>query len=408
MTDQALPTIDDIRAAAARMGDAIMRTPCLPSLTLSRIAGCDLFLKFENLQFVASFKERGALNKLLTLTPDERKAGVIAMSAGNHAQGVAYHAARLGIPATIVMPRGTPMTKIGRTREHGAIVIVDGATFEEATAIAADQARAFGLTLIHPFDDAQVIAGQGTVGLEMLEQAPEIDTIVVPIGGGGLIAGIATAVKALAPHVDVVGVQALAYPSMLLALAGEGDVTTAGPTIAEGIAVKKAGTLTREVVRQHIRDILLVDEGAIEQAVALLQSVEKTVVEGAGAAALAAVLSHPERFAGRKVGIPLTGGNIDSRMFASVIMRDLVRSSQLMRFDVPISDRPRALAEIATALANEGANIVDVSHERLSLALNPKGAALDIVVELTDAAHGEAVIVALQAQGFDACVKRAG
>jgi threonine dehydratase len=242
----------------------------------------------------------------------------------------------------------------------------------------------------------------------MLEQAPEIDTIVVPIGGGGLIAGIATAVKALAPHVDVVGVQALAYPSMLLALAGEGDVTTAGPTIAEGIAVKKAGTLTREVVRQHIRDILLVDEGAIEQAVALLQSVEKTVVEGAGAAALAAVLSHPERFAGRKVGIPLTGGNIDSRMFASVIMRDLVRSSQLMRFDVPISDRPRALAEIATALANEGANIVDVSHERLSLALNPKGAALDIVVELTDAAHGEAVIVALQAQGFDACVKRAG
>ena len=408
MSDQALPTIDDIRTAAARMGEAIMRTTCLPSLTLSRIAGCALFLKFENLQFVASFKERGALNKLLTLTPEQRKAGVVAMSAGNHAQGVAYHAARLGVPATIVMPKSTPLTKISRTREHGAIVIVDGASFEEATAIVENQARAFGLTLIHPFDDAHVIAGQGTVGLEMLEQSPDIDTIVVPIGGGGLISGMAIGAAALAPHVEVVGVQALAYPSMLLALAGEGDVTATGPTIAEGIAVKKAGTLTREIVRQHVRDILLVEESAIEQAVALLQSVEKTVVEGAGAAALAAILSHPDRFAGRKVGIPLTGGNIDARMFASVILRDLVRSGQLMRFDVPISDRPGALAEIAAALATEGANIVDVSHERLSLALNPKGAALDFVVELNDAAHGEAVIAALQAQGFDAVAKPPG
>ena len=408
MTNQGLPTITDIRAAAARMGDAIMRTPCLPSRTLSRIAGCELFLKFENLQFVASFKERGALNKLLLLQPEERAAGVIAMSAGNHAQGVAYHAARLGIPANIVMPQGTPLTKISRTREHGARVIVEGANFEEAVEVVQRHARALGLTLIHPFDDADVIAGQGTVCLELLEQVSDLDMIVVPIGGGGLISGMAIVARALSPRIKIIGVQTAAYPSMKRALAGEDRIEKAGPTIAEGIAVKEAGRLTREIAYAYVDDILLVEESAIEQAIALLQSVEKTVVEGAGAAGLAAVLSHPERFAGSRVGIPLTGGNIDSRMLASVILRDLVRSGQLMRFDVPISDQPGALATLAAALASEGANIVDVSHERMSLALNPKGAALDVTVELQDAAHGEAVIAALQAQGFDACVKPVG
>lgn len=405
MMFQQAPTMDDIYAAANRLEGAIMRTPCLSSLTLSQITGCKLWLKFENLQFTASFKERGALNKLLCLGSREQPAGVCAMSAGNHAQGLAYHAARLGIPATIVMPRGTPITKIVRTREHGARVEVAGANLSEALTIANSIAEAEHLTFIHPFDDGEVIAGQGTLGLEIVREIESLDVIVVPIGGGGLISGIAIAAKAYNPNIKVIGVQTRTYPSMVRALAGEPPVVADGMTIAEGIAVKTAGTLTREIVSGHVDDIMLVEESSIEGAVALLQSVEKTVVEGAGAAGLAAILEHRERFEGLRVAVPLTGGNIDSRMFASVILRDLVRSGQLMRFDVPISDQPGALAALATILGEQGANIVDVAHDRLSLSLNPKGAALDLVVQLQGAEHGEQVVDALRARGFDPIVK---
>jgi len=399
---QEAPTIDDIYAAADRIAGAVMQTPCLPSETLSRITGCSLHLKFENLQFTASFKERGALNKLLCLWPRERPAGVCAMSAGNHAQGVAYHAARLGIPATIVMPKGTPLTKIMRTREHGATVLVEGDNLDGALAAALREAKMHGLTFIHPFDDGEVIAGQGTLGLEMLRQVDEVDTIVVPIGGGGLIAGVAIAVRARNPGIRIIGVQTESYPSMARAIASEPPVAGDAMTIAEGIAVKTAGTLTREIVAALVDDIVLVEETFVEQAVALLQSVEKTVVEGAGAVGLAAILQYPDRFAGSRVATPLTGGNIDARMFASVITRDLIRSGQLARFEVPISDQPGALARLATALGDGGANIVDVAHDRLSLSLNPKGAVLDLVVQLEGFDHGKRVLEGLQAIGFAA------
>ena len=399
------PKFEDIQAAGDRIAGAIMNTPCVPSETLSRIAGSQVFLKFENLQFTASFKERGALNKLLSLWPREREAGVVAMSAGNHAQGVAYHAARLGIRATIVMPVGTPMTKIARTREHGATVIVEGAGLAESFAVAEREARTLGLTMIHPYDDAEVIAGQGTLGLEILAQVDALDTIVVPVGGGGLISGIAIALKHLAPHIRIVGVQSATYPSMLRAIHHEAPVEANGMTIAEGIAVKTAGELTREIVRTHIDEVLLVEEASIEQAIALLQSVEKTVVEGAGAAGLAAILEHRDKFQGLRVATILTGGNIDSRMFASVILRDLIRSGRVIQLDVPIADRPGALAQLATALAEQGANIVDVEHDRLSLALNPKGATLGIVIEVESVAHGDAVIAAVREQGFEAVLR---
>lgn len=402
MTDKPVPTLQDIEAAAERIAGAVMNTPCLPSETLSQITGCNLFLKFENLQFTASFKERGALNKLLTLSPRERSSGVCAMSAGNHAQGLAYHAKRLGIHATIVMPVGTPMTKVARTRDHGATAIVKGANLAEALEIAEEQARTFGLTLVHPYDDIDVIAGQGTMALEILSQIANLDAIVVPIGGGGLISGMAIAAKALKPGIRVIGVQSRTYPSMVRAMAGEPSVHSDGMTIAEGIAVKRAGAITREIVRNYVDDILLVEESSIERAVALLQSVEKTVVEGAGATGLAAILEYRDRFEGMRVATPLTGGNIDPRMFASVIMRELVRSGQLLRVAVPISDRPGSLAALATILAAEGANIVDVSHDRLSLALNPKGASLELVLELQDGPHGDHVLEAVRARGFDA------
>ena len=401
-------TFDDIEAASARIAGQVTRTPCLPSLTLSRQLGCEVLLKFENLQFTASFKERGALNKLLTLWPRERSAGVVAMSAGNHAQGLAYHAARLDIPATIVMPRGTPLTKVTRTHEHGARVIVDGANLDEALAIAEQTARTFGQALVHPYDDPKVIAGQGTLGIEILEQAPDIDTIVVPIGGGGLISGLAIAAKAINPAIEIIGVQSRTYPSMARALPGDDTTVPDGVTIAEGIAVKRAGLLTRTIVTELVDEVLLVGETWIERAIALLQAVEKTVVEGAGAAALAAVIEHPERFAGRRVVVPLTGGNIDSRLLASVIMRDMARSGQIMRIEVPISDQPGALARLATILAAEGANIIDVAHDRLSLALNPKGATLELTVELQDRGHGDRIVATLAAHGFLAAVKPFG
>ena len=394
------PGISDIRAAASRLEGAILKTPCLPSETLSQITGAQLFLKFENLQFTASFKERGALNKLLLTDPSARERGVCAMSAGNHAQGVAYHARRLGVPATIVMPVGTPLTKIARTRDHGANVVIEGANLSEALAVAEELAQAEGLVFVHPYDEPAVIAGQGTIGLELLGEVPDLDAILVPIGGGGLISGVAIAVKAVMPEVKVIGVQSRTYPSMARALGGETSPCADGMTIAEGIAVKTAGTLTREIVRAHVNDILTVEESAIEAAVALLLSVEKTVVEGAGAAGLAALLAHPELFRDRRVATILTGGNIDLRVLASVAMRELVRSGRLMRIAVAVPDTPSGLARLATLVGEEGANIVDVAHERMSLALNPKGTRLELVVEVESAQHGEVLLAAVKARGY--------
>lgn len=403
--NEAVPTLSDVREAARRIAGQVMQTPCLASETLSAIARCQLFLKFENLQFTASFKERGALNRLLVIPPAERVRGVCAMSAGNHAQGVAYHARRLGIPATIVMPHGTPLTKIARTRDHGADVEIAGANLSEALTIARAMAESERRTFVHPYDDAAVIAGQGTLALEILAAVDDLDALVVPIGGGGLISGIAIAAKALKPKLQIIGVQSRTYPSMQRALAGDEIPCGDGLTIAEGIAVKTAGALTRTIVAAQVDDILLVEEASIERAVALLLSVEKTVAEGAGAAGLAAILKYPERFAGKRVATILTGGNIDLRVLASVAMRELVRGGQLLRLDVPISDQPGTLAALATVIGEEGANIVDVGHDRLSLAFNPKGAVLDLVVEVRDRAHGESLVAALSVRGFDVLTK---
>ncbi|WP_422056245.1 threonine ammonia-lyase [Sphingomonas sp.] len=399
--NQIKPSFADIEQAEQRLADHVMNTPCLPSRTLSRLAGCELFLKFENLQFTASFKERGALNKLLGLGPKQRGLGVVAMSAGNHAQGVAYHAARLGIAATIVMPVGTPLTKISRTRDHGARVIVEGANLAESHALAEQLVEQRGLTLVHPYDDVEVIAGQGTLGLEIVRAIENLDVIVVPIGGGGLIAGVAIAAKAINPDLQVIGVQSVIYPSMVRAVAGDDAPVPDGVTIAEGIAVKRAGALTRQFVSALVDDILLVEEASIERAIALLQSVEKTVCEGAGAAGLAAVLEHGSRFRGKRVAVPLTGGNIDSRMFANVILRDQIRQGSLMRLDVTISDQPGMLADIATLLGREGACIVEVGHDRMALSVNPKRVSLELLVEIQDRAHGDRLMEALRANRYE-------
>ena len=394
------PSLDDIWSAANRLKGAILDTPCVPSETLSAITGARIFLKFENLQFTASFKERGALNKLLLTDPVVRARGVCAMSAGNHAQGVAYHARRLGVPATIVMPVGTPLTKIARTRDHGAKVVIEGANLSEALAVAHELSATDGLTFIHPYDDPAVIAGQGTIALEMLAAVPDLDAIVVPIGGGGLISGIAIAAKLINPAVRIIGVQSETYPSMARALARESEPCADGMTIAEGIAVKSAGELTREIVRELVDELLLVEESAIEAAVALLLSVEKTVAEGAGAVGLAALLAHPGKFVGQRVGAILTGGNIDLRVLASVAMRELVRTGRLMRIQVTMADVPGGLAQLATAIGEEGANIIDVAHDRMSLALNAKGTVLEVVAEVESAAHGKALLASLGTRGF--------
>ena len=390
----------DVEAAAARIAGQVMSTPFIHSETLSQITGCRLHLKFENLQFTASFKERGALNKLLLLGDDVR--GVCAMSAGNHAQGVAYHARRLGFSATIVMPKGTPLTKITRTRDHGANVVIAGDNLNEALEVALATADAEGLTFVHPFDDPDVIAGQGTLAAEMLAAVPDLDVLVVPVGGGGLISGIAIAARAINPAVEIVGVQSRTYPSMLDAIEGRATALRDAATIAEGIAVKSAGLITREIVRRHVDRIVLVQEGTIERAIALLLAVEKSVVEGAGAAGLAALIEHPDLFSGRRVGTILSGGNIDLRAIADVAMRELSRSGLLLRFLVPIADRPGALAEIGTVLGELGANIFSVAHDRMSLSLKPRGAVLDMVAEVQDRSHGEAVLEALAARGFEA------
>lgn len=393
-------TLDDIEAARGRLAGALVDTDCDWSRTLSNILGCKLWLKFENQQFTASFKERGALNRLSLLSPKEKKKGVIAMSAGNHAQGVAYHAQRLSIPATIVMPVNTPTVKVVNTRRHGAEVVLTGETVEEAAAFAQAHGRKEGLTFIHPYDDPLVIAGQGTLALEMLGTAPEIDTLVVPIGGGGLISGIAVAAKALKPGIRLIGVQAALYPSMYNAIKGE-HLPMRGDTLAEGIAVKAPGRITQAIVRELVDDIVLVTEQEIEHALSLLINIEKTVVEGAGAAGLAAVLKEPERYKGRIVGLVLCGGNIDTRLLVSVLTRELAREGRLTQLTIDLVDRPGTLGKVANILGEAGANIVEVYHQRTFSDLPAKGALLEVVIETRDRAHLQETVAKLKAADFE-------
>ena len=392
-------TLADVRAAAGRIAGAVERTPCLHSRTLSRLTGAEVFLKFENLQFTASFKERGALNKLLSLGEAERRRGVIAMSAGNHAQAVAYHAARLGIPATIVMPRGSPNTKIKNTQVHGATVVLEGENLFEAGKHARELAARDNLVFVHPYEDELIMAGQGTVGLEMLEAVAALDVLAVPVGGGGLIAGIATAARALNPRIRIFGVESRTYPSMHQRLAGE-PVKVGGDTIAEGIAVKDVGDMAFDIVRREVEDVLVVAEETIERAVVALIEIEKTVAEGAGAAALAALLEHPQRFAGKRVGIPISGGNIDSRVLASVLMRGLVRDARLVRLRVTMPDVSGSLAKVAQLIADAGGNIVEVQHQRIFGTASVRSPEVEFLIETRDSEHTRALVRSLEEKGI--------
>lgn len=394
-------TYHDIRAAADRLGDHILQTPCVASQTLSDITGAQVFLKFENLQFTASFKERGACNRLQLLTAEEKTRGVVAMSAGNHAQGVAYHAQRMGLRAVIVMPRFTPGVKVERTRSFGAEVVLHGDTLEAARLHAYALAEQEQLTFIHPFDDPAVAAGQGTLALEMLAEQPDLDTLIVSVGGGGLIAGVATAAKTLKPSIRVVGVQTRRFPSMLNAVQGL-DLPIGQSTIAEGIAVATAGAFTRQVVRNYVDTLLLVDEGDVEQAVLMLLEIEKTLVEGAGAAGLAALVRHGEQFKGQKVGLILSGGNIDPLLLASIIERGMARSGRLARIKVSARDVPGVLAKITATVAEAGANIEEVHHQRAFTLLAAQNVEIEFVLQTRNQAHVEQVLQALQAQGMEA------
>ena len=392
-------TLRDVEAARVRLTGALVDTDCNWSRTLSDILSCKVWLKFENQQFTASFKERGALNRLSLLQPAEKERGVIAMSAGNHAQGVAYHANRLAIPATIVMPVNTPTVKVVNTRRHGAEVVLTGETVEEAAAFAQAHGRERGLTFIHPYDDPSVIAGQGTLALEMLGAAPEIDTFVVPIGGGGLISGMAVAATALKPGIRLIGVEAELYPSMYNAINGT-QLPMRGDTLADGIAVKAPGRITQGIVRELVDDIVLVSEQEIERAVSLLINIEKTVVEGAGAAGLAAVLKRPEQFKDRTIGLVLCGGNIDTRLLASVLARELAREGRLTQLTIDLVDRPGRLAKVANLLGEAGANIVEVYHQRIFSDLPAKAALLELVIETRDRDHLNDTVKCLRAAGF--------
>ena len=394
-------TIKTIRKAAAAIDGAVARTPMVYSKTLSDITGAELWLKLENLQYTASFKERGALNRLLALTDDERAAGIIAMSAGNHAQAVAHHATRLGIAATIVMPSNTPFIKVTNTETLGARVVLHGDSVDEAAVFAHDLAKKDGLVFIHPYDDELVIAGQGTLAIEMLEDQPDLDALVVPIGGGGLIAGCATAAKAIRPEIEIIGVEAALYPSMHEALDGTA-ATAHGHTIAEGIAVRQPGKITRRIVKSLVSDIVLVSEGAIEQAVHLIAEIEKLVAEGAGATPLAAVIERPETFAGRRVGLVISGGNIDSRLLASVLMRGLVRSGRLVRLRIEVSDLPGSLARVTGLIGKLGGNIVEVDHERWYYDVPVRLTELDVLVETRDPSNARDIVEGLNAEGFPA------
>jgi len=394
-------TFDDILAAQARLKGHIERTPCRPSRTLSEITGAEVWVKFENLQFTAAYKERGALNKLLQLTEAEKKRGVIAASAGNHSQGLAYHAARLGIPVTIVMPRGTPFVKVQQTRNHGAEVVIDGDGYDEASAFARKLCDERDLVFVHPFNDLDVMAGQGTVALEMLEDMPDLEVLPVPIGGGGLIAGMATAAKHVKPDIRVVGLEPAMYPSFTARMRGvNAGAGVGGATIAEGIAVKQVGDLTYSIARPLIDEVVLVEEPYFERAIALYCNVEKTVAEGAGAGALAALLAYPERFRGKTCGLVITGGNIDTRLLASVLTRELVRDQRLVSLRIIGDDRPGLLATVSKIIGDHGANIVEVAHNRLALDVPAKGAEFDIMIETRDAQHTQEVMDALRQHGY--------
>jgi threonine dehydratase len=393
-------TLDDVRAAAGAIAGAVLRTPAVTAPALAELAGAaELVLKLETLHPTGSFKERGALNKLLSLDAGARAAGVIAVSAGNHAQGVAYHARRLGIPATIVMPADTPFTKVERTEGFGARVVLRGAGLAEARAAAEAIAAAEGLTFVHPYDDPAVIAGQGTVALELIADHPGLDALIVPVGGGGLVSGIAVAAKALQPGIAVIGVESALYAGMAHAL-GRCPAPPGGTTLAEGIAVKEPGRLTLPICRDLVDDILLVDEAALERAVATLLDVEKLVAEGAGAAPLAAVLADPARFHGKRVGLVLSGGNIDARLLASILQRQLVRAGRLVRLRIEISDMPGALAKIAGIIGENGGNIVEIYHQRLFQDVPVKLAEVDAVIETRNPRHVGALVAALAGAGF--------
>ncbi|MEC3910799.1 threonine ammonia-lyase [Sphingobium sp. CR2-8] len=401
--ESALPlpvTVDDILAARTRIAGSIVKTPTLISQTLSNMLGCNVYLKFENLQFTAAYKERGALNRLIQLDDAAKAKGVIAASAGNHAQGLAYHGKRLGVPVTIVMPTTTPTVKVTQTQGHGATVVQYGEKFDDAYAHARMLEVEQGLTFVHPFDEPDIMAGQGTVALEMLEDAPQIDTLVIPIGGGGLFSGMATAARAMKPDIRLIGVQAELYPSMYDFIKGA-DLACDGDTLAEGIAVKQPGELTRRFVERLADDVLLVDERRLEEALSLLLQIEKTVVEGAGAAGLAALLSYREQFAGRNVGLVLTGGNIDTRLLANVLLRDLARSGRLARLRIILQDRPGALFHVARIFDQEAVNILELAHQRIFTNLPAKGLTLDVECETRDSAHLQRLILALGEAGYE-------
>jgi threonine dehydratase len=400
-------SIADIEGAQAILAGRVVRTPMLPAPRLSELTGASVFVKYENMQVTNSFKDRGALNKLASLGREERARGVVAMSAGNHAQAVAYHAAKLGIAATIVMPVTTPLVKIASTKAYGANVVLHGEGIAEAQARMEELQRAHNLVLVHPYDDPRVIAGQGTIALEMLEDQPDLDCLVVPIGGGGLIAGNAIAAKAIRPDIEVIGVEAALYPSMWNAVTGE-NRPLGGPTLAEGIAVKNVGRLTLPVVRDLVAGLILVGETHLERAVNAYLTVQKTMAEGAGAAGLAALLQEPGRFRGKRVGLILCGGNIDPRILASIMVRELERGEQIVAFRLTIPDRPGVLGHIATRIGALGANILEVEHRRLFLDVPAKGARLDVTVEASDHAHAEEIMTALADDGYQPVRIRAG
>jgi threonine dehydratase len=392
-------SFDDIKAAASRLHGHIERTPCRHSRTLSEITGAEVWVKFENLQFTAAFKERGALNKLAMMTADERARGVIAASAGNHSQGLAYHAARLGVPATIVMPKGTPMVKVEHTRGHGAEVVLEGDSYDEAADVAQRIRQERGLVFVHPFNDYDVMAGQGTVALEMLEDVPDLEILPVPIGGGGLIAGMAVAAKSINPDIRIIGVEPAMYPSFTARMRGM-NTNTGGQTIAEGIAVKQVGDMAYGIARPLVEDVLLIEEPYFERAISLYCTVEKTIAEGAGAASLAALLAFPEKFRGKKCGLVLCGGNIDTRLLTSVLTRELIRAQRLVSLRIVGDDRPGLLANVSALIGQMGANIIEVAHNRLSLDVPAKGAEFDIMIETRDAQHTQDIIDALRERGY--------
>lgn len=394
-----MPTLADIRAAADLIAGVVMRTPFLPAPRLSALTGATVFVKYENLQATASFKERGALVKFLSLTEAERQKGAVTMSAGNHAQAVAYHAQRLGIPATIVMPKPTPFVKIAATRSFGADVVLEGETLAECQALVETIIAETGATLIHPYDDPEIIRGQGTIGLEIIADQPDLDAVVVPVGGGGLIAGIAIAVKALSPRTEVVGVETELYPSLRAALRGE-PARCGGESLAEGIAVKNVGRLPVEIARRFVDDMLLVEEAAIERAVADYLMLQKTLAEGAGAVPLAALLAHPQRFRGKRVGLILAGGNIDPRIASSIMVRELAREERIISVRISINDRPGILGDVAATIGATGGNILEVLHHRTMLKVPPKGATIDVTIETHGPEHASEIVAALTTKGY--------